>query len=510
MIRSISQRFTFSLIANLLRAIMSFATGMLVARGLGPENYGLMMFLLGTFVAVQQLFDMGTSTAFFTFLSGKNQSWKFVGWYFAWLTMQFLVPLFCIGIFFPDLWLETIWQGETRSIITLAFLAAFLQNTLWTAVLRMGESKRLTFLVQGVGLTIASVHLCVMVVGFWKDWLDVHNIFMISCVEWLVANVIVIKSLSFESPSNEADGFKNVFAKYWEFCLPLIPYAWISFVYEFADRWLLQNFGGNSQQAYYAVANQLSMIVAVVTASIVNIFWKEIAEADEQKNHELVRLYYFKVTRGLFFFCSAVAAFLAPWSREIIQVILGEEYISGVMTVAIMFFYPIYQTMWEITTVVAIATKRVLLQVSVGAFFKISSIFVAYYVLSPTDGAMPGLGLGATGLAVKMVAMQFLVANIFGYFIARSLRIKFHWLFQPVTLIFCGASGLFAYWASHRLFDFSDSLVSAVVISATIYLILILIPIIIAPRLVGMERSDIVRVQQYVSSKLRSDHDRLD
>ena len=88
MTRSIRTRFGFSLFANLSKAFITFGTGMLVARGLGPEQYGTMMFLLGTFVAIRQLFDVGSSTAFFTLLSQRHRGREFVGWYFSWLSFQ--------------------------------------------------------------------------------------------------------------------------------------------------------------------------------------------------------------------------------------------------------------------------------------------------------------------------------------------------------------------------------------------------------------------------------------
>ena len=65
---SVGSRFSFSLIANLLKAGIGFITGLIVARGLGPEQYGRMMFLLATFMAVRGLLDLGSISAFFTFL----------------------------------------------------------------------------------------------------------------------------------------------------------------------------------------------------------------------------------------------------------------------------------------------------------------------------------------------------------------------------------------------------------------------------------------------------------
>jgi O-antigen/teichoic acid export membrane protein len=147
---SILTRFGFSLFANVSKAIITFGTGMMVARGLGPEQYGTMMFLLGTFTAARQLLDMGSGTAFFTFLSQRQRSRRFVGWYFAWLGVQFLLPMLAAGLLLPATWVDLIWKGEQRSLVVLAFVAAYMQSVLWSVVLPMGESQRLTRRVQGV------------------------------------------------------------------------------------------------------------------------------------------------------------------------------------------------------------------------------------------------------------------------------------------------------------------------------------------------------------------------
>ena len=497
--QTVNQRIAFSVIANAFRSLMAFGTGLLIARGLGPDSYGLMMFLLGTFVAVQQLFDLGASVAFFTFLSERDRSWKFVSWYFFWLGLQLVISLLCISILLPDYWIEKIWLGEDRYVISLAFLATFLQHTLWTAVLRMGESQRLTILVQSVSSCILAIHFCFIVIGFLTDWLGIRSIFLLTCVEWLIANIFVFRVMSFSEKVNAGDNLIAVFQEYWKFCLPLIPYAYISFCYEFADRWLLQSFGGSSEQAYYAVANQISMIAGLATVSIVNIFWKEIAAAHEQKDYEVIAIYYYRFSRGLFFFCSFIAAFMVFWSSEIIEVLLGESYSAGVLTLKIMVFYPIYSSMWEVSGVLALASKRVILHVTFGSFFKISSIFAAYYILSPEDGLISGLNLGSSGLALKMVIMQFLVANAFSYYLCRTYKMKFDWLFQPVAIISCVCLSYFSYWVSHSSFDVTNGLLVTVSMSAIIYILLIAFLIVIAPSLVGMDRSDLSKFKKYFS-----------
>jgi O-antigen/teichoic acid export membrane protein len=494
MTHSIRSRFGFSLFANLSKAVITFGTGMLVARGLGPEQYGTMMFLLGTFTALRQLLDVGSSSAFFTFLSQRQRSHRFVAWYFTWLGVQFFLTLLAVGLLFPASWIELIWKGQHRYLVILAFLAAYMQSVLWSVILQMGESQRLTRWVQGVAVTVALVHFLLMALAWWGGWLAVRTVLGLMIIEWAIAVAVIVKLLRFPLLLEEPDSPKSIFKEFWHYCRPLILYSWLGFVYEFADRWLLQTYAGSVQQAYYAVAFQFGAIAAIATSSILNIFWKEIAEAHHQNNRERVAMLYRQVSRGLFFVSAAGAGFLAPWAEDILRITLGAAYVGGATTLMIMFFYPLHQSMGQIGGAMAYATGRVGSYVKIGMVFMVTSIVVTYFALASADAPLPGWGLGSLGLSGKMVVMQILSVNILAWYLARSLEIKFDWFFQPAVALACLGAGSLAYGLSHTLFDMNSPIWLAFLVAGLIYGVMLLTLIAIAPSLAGLRQTDIAVV----------------
>ena len=99
---SVKRRIIISLLSNFIRGGLSFLTGVIIARGLGPYEYGNYVFLIGTFIALQQLLDMGTARAFFTLMSQRKRGRGFIKLYVLWQLAQFLLPIFVIAIFLPD------------------------------------------------------------------------------------------------------------------------------------------------------------------------------------------------------------------------------------------------------------------------------------------------------------------------------------------------------------------------------------------------------------------------
>ncbi len=436
---SVQSRFIATIIANTLRSGLSFITGLLIARGLGPEQYGNFVFLLGSFVALRQLLDMSTSSAFYTFISRRPRPLPFLLSYFGWQGLQFVLPVMAIGLLMPQIWVDQIWLGQNRGIILLSFVAVFLQQQAWQTLIQIGESSRLTHQVQGMNAGIAAIHL-VLVVIFWKlGSLSVYLLFSLIIAEYLLAlsvsyffiwrnrarNIITEKSPFI---------FRTMLDEFGIFCAPLVVYSWVGFAYEFADRWMLQRFGGATEQGFYAIGYQFASISLLATTSILQIFWKEIAEAHERKNIKRVKMLYHKVSRSLFMLSAMISGFLIPWSKEIIGMALGPAYITAASALAIMLLYPVHQSMGQILGVMYYATGKTKPYAVIGLVFMLISIPVAYFALAPTDAWLPGLALGSMGMAVKMVVLQLISVNISAWLISRIYSWKFDWMYQVIGL----------------------------------------------------------------------------
>lgn len=495
MTTSIRRRFAFTVGANLFRSLLGFTTGMLLARWLGPESYGKMAFLLGTFLGARQLLDMGSSSAFFTFLSQRQRSKRFVMFFFSWLGVQFIIPLCFVGLLFPTQWIETIWHGEQRSLVLLAFSAVFFQHSVWPVFQHAAESQRQTLWIQSIGMAVAGAHLLAVILLWWLGELGLYAIFVAIALEYFLAAVVARKRFSYirTSEINSIDETPSlVFRKYLLYCLPLIPYSWVGFAYEFADRWLLQNYGGSIEQAFYAVGAQFSGIALIATSSILRIFWKEIAEAHYQGNHARTGMLYQKVSRLLFLVGAMIAGFLIPWSEELLRMILGTAYIGGATTLAIMFLFPVHQSMGQIGSIMLIATERVSLQVSIGTIFMIASIIATYLILAPEDAAVAGLGMASEGLALKMVTMQFIAVNVTAYFIARIWSWPFDWVYQPISLLGCLCLGWLAHFATIGLVDDACPLIASMCLAGMLYLLLMIAFVFVMPWLSGWTREELI------------------
>ena len=187
-----SSRISYTLIGNLFRAVISFVTSMFIARELAPENYGRYIFLIGTFVALKQILDFSSSSAFFTFISQRKRSLKFIKIYWAYVALQLLLPLFLIALVIPSDLINTIWKNESKTLIILALIAVFFQSTVWPITVQMAESLRKTYYVQITNVSLVFLHFLVIVSLWYFKLLALPFLFIVITIEWLIASLLLL------------------------------------------------------------------------------------------------------------------------------------------------------------------------------------------------------------------------------------------------------------------------------------------------------------------------------
>ena len=429
-------RFAATFAGNVLRAGISFLNSMVVARGLGASGFGELNFLLGSFAAVNNLLDMGTSAAFYTFISRRPRQLRFFLLYLGWMGAQFVGTVLVVGLLLPKYLVDRIWIGHERGIVLLAFGASFLTTRWWGLLSQLGEASKRTVVVQAASVLRATLHLVLVSAAVYWARLKVQTVFGLWIAEYLLLTLVAFGSLLRKNVEKQPASECSVRALVTEFvmyCKPLVLYGWMSFLYLFADRWLLQRFAGSSHQGFLAVGQQFANIGLVTAGSILNVFWKETAEAQYQKNDQRVRMLYSSLSRGLYFAGAWLGCLLIPYSRNILTLTLGAGYEPGWLALALMFLFPMHQCLGQIQGTFLYASGATVSYAKIGLWTMGMSIPVTYFMLAPRSMPVPGLGLGAAGLAAKMVVLQWVGVNLQAYTIARKNGWKFEYGYQIVT-----------------------------------------------------------------------------
>lgn len=482
-LESVKYRFIFSVILNGTRSAISFLSGLLIARGLNPSGYGDFAFLIGSFTAIRVILDMGSSTAFYTFIAQNRRSRKFFSLYFGWLLLQFAVTVIIIAFLMPQEMLARIWVNHDREIVLLAFAASFMQQQVWQTVIQIFESIRKTVVIQFGGVLVSIAHLAIIAFLLLEGIISVKILFYVLIAEYVVAVVVAGLFMRRDARNTpkavDMSSARDIIVEFWNYCKPLLLLSLVTFITEFADRWMLQYFGGSAQQGFYQIALQFSTISLLVTKSILNPFWKEIAEAHHLGISERVESLYYSVSRGLLMLGAVLSGFMIPWTKEIIEVFLGQAYISAAPVLMVMFLFPIHQSMGQVCSTMLLASGNTRIYMIISVAVMVVSIPSSYFVLAPANfKPLEGFGLGAMGMGFKMLIINVVAVNIQAFMLSRIFNWKFSWLYQVIGISAVIVAGYIAKSASYFIMPDSASLsisrlIMPMLISGVLYTVII-------------------------------------
>ena len=436
-------RAVFSFFATSLRAIASVALISLIAKHLGPHEYGRLMFLVATLVATKTLLDAGSSSAFFTFISSRKQTFTFFVLYSGWLLFQLLTPIALIWVFLPDLVIAKIFSGEQRYIIILAYVAVFFQYGVWQTVAQIGDSSRHTYSVQTVNLLIPISQLAILIFLIKFTETNIVSVLVVMIAAHLLGSIVITAMIgkfwrheATKSQNKHMVEMKKHSFEFIKFCAPLVFVQIVSFFSVFLDRWMLQYFGGAEEQAYFSIGNQFSAVALLATSASLRILWKEFAEAYEFKNLEKSRLIFSNAAFILYLFALTMVAFAVTWAEEIIVLFLGKAYMDGLIIFKLMLFYPLHQVLGQLLSAAMYAVREEKILSIYNTASLCFGILLSVFLLSDQSVLGFGLALGATGLAIKMLVIQFINVNLLLRVVSKKYGFQFS-IFLQITLIIC-------------------------------------------------------------------------
>ncbi|GER94604.1 polysaccharide biosynthesis protein [hot springs metagenome] len=425
---SLKSRYFYKLSTNIIGLLFNVVAQAIIPRGLGPKTYGDFNFLTNFFNQVVTFLDMGTSIGFYTKLSQRPKELGLVSFYFYFMGIVSAGVLGFVAITVVTSINTSIWIEQE---VLYIYMAAIWGILMWF-------SQILNQMIDGYGLTVSGektkilqkalgLILILLLYGFHQ--LNLINFFYYNYIILLVLagafiwimqhNGYLIKDvwrLSWEQ-------IKRYLKEFYQYSHPLFSYAVVGLVVGIFDRWLLQVYSGSIQQGFYSFSYQIGAICFLFTSAMTPLLIREFSIAYGQQDlSEMARLFR-RYIPLLYSIAAYFSCFIAVQSDKVVYIFGGDKFKESAGVLTIMAFYPIHQTYGQLSGSVFYATGQTALYRNIGVIFMLLGLPVTYFLIAPPDNM--GLNMGATGLAVKMVVLQFIGVNVQLYFNARLLKLSF-------------------------------------------------------------------------------------
>lgn len=491
-IDSLRKRYSFKLGANLTGLPISLVAQSLIARGLGPVSYGDFNFLTNFFNQAVGLFDSGTSLGFYTKLSQRQREETLVKFYWSFTFIVAVLLAVVLALIYLFKQGDIVFPNQQLRYVELAFVWGLLT---WS-------SQIVSKMVDAYGLTtggeiiraVQKFFSLILVLGlFYTKLLNLTNFFYYNyiiiialCLGWyfvLKKNGIPL----FPRVKLHRAQVKEYVREFYEYSGPLVTYSLVGMVVGILDLWLLQRFAGSVQQGFYALSFKVSAICLLFTSAMTPLLTREFSVAFGSKNLGEMRKLFGRYIPLLYTVAAVLSVFLAVHANEVTLLFGGSAFQKASLPMTLMVLYPIHQTYGQLSGSVFYASGQTRLYRNIGITTMLGGLFFSFVLLAPNS--MYGLDMGALGLAIKMLLIQFIGVNIQLFFNARFLSLSFkrYFLHQVATVALLGAIA----FASRAVFDFIPlQLVFSFLLSGILYVILTAVMLFIFPQTIAISREE--------------------
>jgi O-antigen/teichoic acid export membrane protein len=495
---SVRSRYAVTLSAQVFRLLLSLISATIVPRALGPAIYGNYSFLLSTSSTLRGILDTGTQQAFFTFSSQERASGPLTKLYALVLCVQFSIVIVFVGLAGAAGKTEWLWHAQRLDQIVLVtaldwllFLALSLQQ--------LGDSKGLTAYQQLIGAAVALLTVVGLLLLRATNSLAFYSFVWLSIVAAglncvvLAYRLLVVNRALFWNGVLSARGYV---VRWWRFTRPLILLQYYMPVVGYLGLFLIQKWYGSEEQGYYALALQWCAFAMVFTNSGVWIFWREVAHHTASQDLHIAAGIYEQFSRLFFFMALVLSCWLSVSSGLLVQVVAGERFHAAAGVLAIMAFYPVSQTLGQLTMVSLKAMERTASYARWSVALSIPDVLLTYFLLAPPGATVPGLHLGAVGLAIKTAVYGLLSVQVYdwlnchflgiGYPTMLGRRIVALLIVAAIALLFLGLGGPI-------LRQLGAGNVTALALSSLAYGLSVAATVWLCPALAGLTRAQLVR-----------------
>ncbi|MGB3765848.1 MAG: lipopolysaccharide biosynthesis protein [Phormidesmis sp.] len=383
--------------------LASTAVFLLLARLLGAEAFGLVA-LASVFLAFMQLFlDQGFSLAIIQRDNIETAHLDTAFW-----TSVLMAALFVLGTVSGAGFVANFYSEPSLAPIiqwmSLSFLFGGL-SSIQSAVLRRNmQFKKLAArsLVATVACGIAGVGAAYMGLGVWS--------LVIKEIVFGLTGAILLWSTSDWRP-----GFKfsiRHFQELFSFGISIIGFNFLDFFNRRADDLLIGYFLGAVALGYYSVAYRILMIMMGLLTKVISQVALP-AFSRIQKEPERMSDAFYQATKYTNLVSFPIFLGIAVLAPELITILFGEAWLPSVLTMQILAFIGIIQSMQYLTNTVFLAMNKPLWRLKIILLTTVCSVIGFWIVVR----------WGIAAVAICYVALNYLFAPISLILVKRLIKI---------------------------------------------------------------------------------------
>lgn len=503
-IDSFGKRYAFKLLTNISGIIIGLISFLIVPRALGPKYFGDYSFLTNVYTQAINFLDMRASTCLYIKLSQNKEDRNIIPFYSLFVILLIIILLSSTWIITSSkLILNNLMPDQEILYVYMAvvlIIIMFIQEQL----AKIMDSYGLTVFCEKKRLYMRIANLILIVVFYYFITLNIKIYFLINMVSWILFIIIILYYLKkirvIFSPVKDPIVIKEYAKVFSHYCAPLVVYLIIGFFSEYFDRWVLQKYGGSIQQGFYAFAFNISNISMIPVSSIFILFTRELSVSFGKNDIRSLAKLFDAYVPSFYLFVTYLSCFFFFQADNIISVIGGESYKDALPALKILSIYPLVSTYAMLGGSVIYATERTVIFRNLSFIQAPLGALISIILISP----IAGMNLGAAGLGIKNLSLEFIAVVIILFINARYLNLSFkkylfHMIYIPGIIVFIA-------WISSRIVQFlgfnNIGIIISMLMFGVIYSVILVSIVYYYPSLIFKDRHDMFNVVKLIKKNI--------
>ena len=499
---SLNKKYISKLSSSLISFFLGFITLGIIPKELGPESYGNFSFLTNFFQRILKFLKFGLPSSYLTKLSKRNKEKNIIGFYqyilFITIFIIFSVTFLALCLGFQ----EVLWPKQESIFIFYALLFTMFSYMLSFFRITM-DALGFTVIFEKAVILQSILLTLLILIFYFINLINLQTYFLINFIimSFLIFSSLLIlrKNRIFLSQylSLSKKEFLNYIKEFYSFSHPLFFNGLVVFFVSLADRWLLQFHSGSIEQGYFGFSLKIVSITFIFTAAMSTLFQREMSLSYQNKDLKNTRLLFKKNVLLFFLITSYFAVFISTNADKISFFIAQDLYKDANMTIAIMAFYPVHQAYGQLSGSVFLAMEKTYILRNIGMLTGITGFFFSVLFISSN-----WMGLGATGLAIKMVLIQFISVNIGLFINIKNLKLSL-WKYFGHQFAVLFAMFVFISLSTYVTDYITQNTFLSFIICGLLYTILVLLFVSQFPQFIGRNKSDLINYKTSINKFIK-------
>jgi O-antigen/teichoic acid export membrane protein len=484
---SITKKYFSKISSSLFGYFLSLSIMGIVPRTLGVVNYGNFNYCTNILTKFLNLLDFRASTFFYTKISQNNFDINLKSFFAKFILIIFSVSIIIVGIFlgtnlsnyfFPEL-------DKKLILISLIFVQlSYLQDV----YISMMDAAGLTINLEIYRVISKLLFVLAILLFYNLNYLDLYTLFYAYFASLILLIIILRNKLNknkiyllkylFTSSKKTIQTTKSFF----KYSSPLAIYLVLSFLTDFFDRSILQLYSGSFGQGIYSFSYMISNLCFLVISPMFPIFTRELSILSVTQNREGMSKLFRKYVPLLYTLTAILCCFLFNHTDIVVQLVGGNEYRNAEIALKVLLFFPLFSVYSMLNASVIYSNSRTKVLLIVSIILLPFGLGTSYFLVSNASWC---LNLGATGLAIKTILIEFVSIIIILYINSKYLEFNFYKYLMHIivsTSLFLLLSILTKYLA---LYFFTNYIV-VFFITGAFYILSCVLLLIISPKLFGL------------------------